>query len=286
MIKHIVIESGGYKGLYVLGALDELNKSKYYNIENIETIYGTSIGSYVGVLLCLKMKWEDLLEYFINRPWHKAQKFPLITTMFSDKGLLDSSLFYVSLKNLFFSKDLTLDLTFQELYDYSNIELHMFTVEIQEFKLIDLSYKTHPNMKIIEGIYKSCAIPYVFKPCWADNNYYIDGGVMNDYPVEDCISNGALEDEILGFKFKRPEKKIITKDCNIIDFSRHLHSRLIDICRKYRNSNKVKLKNEIIIEGNRTEIDECVKLLKDSKMRNEYINHGRKTAREFLELLS
>ena len=30
MIKHIVIESGGYKGLYVLGALDELNKSKYY----------------------------------------------------------------------------------------------------------------------------------------------------------------------------------------------------------------------------------------------------------------
>ena len=29
MIKHIVIESGGYKGLYVLGALDELNKSKY-----------------------------------------------------------------------------------------------------------------------------------------------------------------------------------------------------------------------------------------------------------------
>ena len=59
MIKHIVIESGGYKGLYVLGALDELNKSKYYNIENIETIYGTSIGSYVGVLLCLKMLLVD-----------------------------------------------------------------------------------------------------------------------------------------------------------------------------------------------------------------------------------
>ena len=48
MIKHIVIESGGYKGLYVLGALDELNKSNFYNIENIETIYGTSIGSYVS----------------------------------------------------------------------------------------------------------------------------------------------------------------------------------------------------------------------------------------------
>ena len=47
MIKHIVIESGGYKGLYVLGALDELNKSNFYNIENIETIYGTSIVSYV-----------------------------------------------------------------------------------------------------------------------------------------------------------------------------------------------------------------------------------------------
>ena len=286
MIKHIVIESGGYKGLYVLGALDELNKSNYYDIENIKTIYGTSIGSYVGVLLCLKMKWCDLLEYFINRPWHKAQKFPLITSMFSDKGLLDSSLFYISLKNLFLSQDLTLDLTFQELYNHSNIELHMFTVEVQEFKLIDLSYKTHPNMKIIEGIYKSCAIPYVFKPCWEDNHYYIDGGVINDYPVEDCIANGASQDDILGFRFQRPPNKLITEECNIFDFSRHLHSKLIDICRKYRKNKDVELKNEIIIEGRNSEISECIKFVKDREMRKEYVDHGRAAAKDFLELLS
>ena len=36
MIKHIVLESGAYLGLYTLGALYELNKKKYYKIEEIE----------------------------------------------------------------------------------------------------------------------------------------------------------------------------------------------------------------------------------------------------------
>ena len=286
MIKHIVIESGGYKGLYVLGALDELNKNNFYNIENIETIFGTSVGSYVGVLLSLKMDWDDLLRYFIDRPWHKSHKFPLITSIFADKGLIDSSIFNISLENLLLSKDLTLDITFRELYEYSNIELHMFTVEVQDFELIDLSYKTHPDMKIIDGVYQSCAIPYVFKPCWKDNHYYIDGGVMNDYPIEDCIANGAKEDEILGFRFKRPECGILDEGCNIFEFSRHLHNKLIQICRKYRKKKDFELKNEIIIEGKNSEIGECLELLGNNEIRKKYIDYGREKARSFLELFS
>ena len=70
MFKHIVIEGGAYFGLYTLGALYELKKTTL--IDNIETIYGVSIGSYVGILLCLKMDWDDILDYFINRPWNKT----------------------------------------------------------------------------------------------------------------------------------------------------------------------------------------------------------------------
>ena len=129
MIKHIVLESGAYLGLYTIGALCELNKKKFYNIEEIETIYGTSVGSYVGVLLCLKMKWDDLMNYYINRPWHKSIKIPPLN-FYNDKGFLDESFFNTSLENLFLAVDLSLDTTFRELYDYSKIELHMFTVEI------------------------------------------------------------------------------------------------------------------------------------------------------------
>ena len=286
MIKHIVLAAGGYKGLNILGVLYELNKHKFYDIENIETIYGTSVGSFVGVLLCLKIDWDDLLEYFINRPWHKSIKVPLITNVFSDKGFIDANIFSISLENLLLSKDLSLDITFQELYDYSKIELHLFTVEVQDFKLIDISYKTHPDMKIITGIHQSSSIPYIFKPCWYNDNY-IDGGVLNNYPLDKCIKGGANIEEIMGIKFVKDKtyvQKKINPESNIIEFSRHLHNKLIDICRKHVKGENNTLQNEInIIAKHPTNIEECLKLIKESKNRKEYIEYGRKLALTFLE---
>ena len=281
MIKHIVMAAGGYKGLYVLGALYELNK-KIYNIENIKTIYGTSIGAYIGVLLCLKMEWADLLNYVINRPWHKAFQIPSIARIFNDKGFADPSCFGISLENLFLSLDLSLNITMQGLYDFSQIELHMFTVEVQEFKLIDISYKTHPNLKVIEGLHQTCAIPYVFKPNWFNGNFYIDGGILNDYPLDECIQNGADITEILGIKFEKVEElkhPKLKQDCNIIEFSRHLHSRFIDICRKYTNTSRLNLENELIIRVKQSSnINECLKLIKDKELRESYIEEGKQMA--------
>ena len=43
-------------------------------------------------------------------------------------------------------------------------------------------------------------MPYIFKPHWYKKNYYIDGGVINNYPIQDCIENGGDRDNILGIK--------------------------------------------------------------------------------------
>jgi predicted acylesterase/phospholipase RssA len=287
MIKHIVLESGAYLGLYTLGALYELSKKNYYKIEDIETIYGTSIGSYVGVLLCLNINWDDLIEYFVDRPWHKSVKIKPLVNFYRDKGFLDESIFKISLENLFLAKDLCLDVTFQELYDFSKIELHMFTVEIQNFKLIDLSYKTHPKMKIMDGVYQSCAMPYIFKPHWYKNNYYIDGGVINNYPIQDCIENGGDRNNILGIKFLRDPLNQVTESSNIFQFSRHLHSRLIEVSRKLRNKDKdFTIKNEIIIPGAQLDVQECFKLIRDRNHRNSYVNVGKENAIKFLSQCS
>ena len=74
MINHIVLAAGAYKGLYILGALNHLSSINFYNIENIETIHGGSVGGMVGALLCLKIEWEDIIKYVIERPWNKIVK--------------------------------------------------------------------------------------------------------------------------------------------------------------------------------------------------------------------
>ena len=73
-IKHIVISGGGPLGFRYLGALEKLEKENFWKIDNIESIYATSIGAIIGVFLGLKYDWDTLNKYLIERPWHDAIK--------------------------------------------------------------------------------------------------------------------------------------------------------------------------------------------------------------------
>ena len=49
-IKHLVFSGGGPAGLVLYGAAKQLN-NVYWNLKNIESIYGTSIGAYIGIII-------------------------------------------------------------------------------------------------------------------------------------------------------------------------------------------------------------------------------------------
>ena len=55
-IKHIVISGGGPTGLKALGALQHLERNGFWNIDEIISIYATSAGAIVAVLLALYLK--------------------------------------------------------------------------------------------------------------------------------------------------------------------------------------------------------------------------------------
>ena len=62
-IKHLVIAGGGPIGLQFLGALEHLNEQGFWNFEDIESIYATSIGTFLGAIICLKYDWFTLNKY-------------------------------------------------------------------------------------------------------------------------------------------------------------------------------------------------------------------------------
>ena len=64
MIKHLVISGGSYNGIKLYGALHELAKKQFYNINNIESIYCTSVGSLIGTMLSLKIENSRVLDLF------------------------------------------------------------------------------------------------------------------------------------------------------------------------------------------------------------------------------
>ena len=201
-IKHLVITGGGHIGLSSLGILTETNRKNLWNIENIESIWGTSSGSMVAVMLCLKMDFETINKYTLERPWN----FLSITTeklinLISKKGIFGIEEYYEFYRPLFLSCDLNIDVTMKELYEYSKIELNMITTELDNFETTIINYKTFPDLKVIEGIMMSSSIPLLIKPVKYKEKYYFDGALFVNFPILICHQEKKCEyDEIMGIR--------------------------------------------------------------------------------------
>ena len=67
----------------------------------------------------------------------------------------------------------------------------------------------------------------------------------------------------MGLRFERPARKKIDQNCNIFDFSRHLHGQLIERCRENRKYDKLKYEikispNWLILETKKTNIKSVI----------------------------
>ena len=205
-IKHLVFSGGGPAGLLTYGATKYLAQQGFWSLSDIKSIYGCSIGAYMGVIISLNYDWEWLDDYFIKRPWEKMINITAasIFEAFDTKGLLGDAVIIESLKPLFEAKDLSVDITLEELYDFNKIDIHLYTTNLNTTLMdkVDISHTTHPKMSVIKALSMTIAFPFLFKPICDEGGCYIDGGLLNIYPLKDCIQqqNCIDKEEILAFK--------------------------------------------------------------------------------------
>jgi len=80
-IRHIVCSGGGVTGFSFYGMLKACHSRNLWKFDDIETIYGTSVGSIFSVILALKYDWKTIDDYLIKRPWQNVFKFDLYSIM-------------------------------------------------------------------------------------------------------------------------------------------------------------------------------------------------------------
>ena len=230
VIKHIVISGGGPTGLLSYGAVKHLALQGFWSHANIETIYGTSIGALIGAILCLKHEWSTLDDYIIKRPWEKVIVESLeLFEMFSCKGLAKLKLLDDIMKPLLESKDLTLDVTLREFYEHSHISLNVFTVDLNTFNKVQLSHVSHPTLPLMDAIKMSSCMPVLFQPIIRDGCCYIDGGIMVNYPMRECLEDTQCQsDEVLGLRNKwKNSNENIGEHSSLVDYLRFINLQLI-----------------------------------------------------------
>lgn len=285
-IRHLVISGGGPIMIQILSGIQELERKEYLNMQNIESIYGTSAGAIIGVMLSLKFDWDTINDYIIKRPWHDV--FPIkvqnILDAYTKKGIFDIKTIEKCFKPLFAAKDIPLDINMEDFYNLTKIELHIFSFEINEYKVVDISYKTFPKLKILKAIQMSCALPVLVTPVCIDDKCFMDGGVGCNYPLSFCIDSGKEPDEILGFKNKySDEKSNINAESSLLDYI--LNFLFKAVLNVHNNYVQPIIKNEVICDTSHLTIDMLKSALTSIDVRRELFEKGIISANNFLDSL-
>jgi len=287
-IKHLVIPGGGPLGIQALGALQNLEKARFWNINDIQTIYATSAGAILSLLLALKFDWDSINDYIVLRPWHETYNVNItqIFEAYKKKGIFDKTIVEIFYKPFFETRDLPLTMTMREFYEYSGIELHFFSLELNSFEIVDINHKTFPDIPVIQSVHMSCAIPMIIAPVCFDNKCFVDGGVITNYPIKYCMDNEKNLDEIFGIQniYEKKENNIVNDDSTMLDYVVHFISRLV----KNANSRAVytdKIPYELKYDASLMSLDYMKETLYSSDARKHLLEKGIKAAEDFLSKL-
>jgi len=289
IVKHLVIAGGGATGFSFYGMLRETNTQGLWKIENIESIYATSVGAIIAVSTCLKYDWKTLDDFFILRPWQHVYKFNMFSILdaYKKRGFYDIKSMEETILPLFKGKDISIDVTMKEFYELTNIELHFFATEINSFELIDLSYLTHPEWRLIDAVYCSACLPIMYSPFLKDSKYYCDGGILLNYPLEPIISKGIDPSHILGIsrmlKKKNNENETLTDVSSLLDYFIILLNRFSK--NLFLLSDSIKIPNEFKIEADAPSLINLYSVLNDEQERRNLIDMGVEIVKETIDTL-
>lgn len=172
----IALGGGGAKGAAHIGVLKVLEK---YGIK-ISTIAGASAGSIIGAGYALGLTPDEILkrsEKFNNRKFLRISNFH-----FFQESLIKS----VDIEKVI--KDIVGENNFED----TKIPFQALAIDLEAGTEVPLK-----TGKLWEALRASSAIPGIFSPHFLDGRYLVDGGLLNNVPVNLLRGNKNV-DIVLG----------------------------------------------------------------------------------------
>jgi NTE family protein len=208
-IKNIVFEGAGMRGIAYCGAIHELESRGM--LSSIEKVGGTSAGAVTA--LCVSLGYSaaeitDLLystnfSKFIDGRFFFAGGINRMNRYF---GWYRGEKFIKWLEKIIVKKTGNADISFEELYERGFKDLYITATILNAQKLVVLSRKTYPRMKVKDAVRISISIPLYFEAVFIDKegktfrhpknkqglDIMVDGGFIGNFPIKIFDSVGSI----------------------------------------------------------------------------------------------
>ena len=202
-IRDVVFSGGGFKGFAFIGAIHEIKKK--YKIDwgaqapLLDSVTGCSIGSLISLLIVLGYSSSEL-DHIVDttnfQSLIKVEYLPGAISLDSGQNLKEFILQKIYEKILGDES-----LTLFQLHKKRKTLLRIAVANMETGLTELLDAQNYPDVKVIDAIMASVALPPVFPPIEINNTLYADAGLVNYYPI-DLASNNINTCKLLGFRLQ------------------------------------------------------------------------------------
>lgn len=217
MYINVCFEGGGIKGLSYIGAIKYLEERGY----RVYKASGTSVGALFASLVVAGFTSKELESIVEEIDYKLIASRNSIINGFKNTGIYSINSLEEKIKEILLRKNIK---TFLDVKFGDDYLLKIITTEMRTKRMVVLpddlpKYGYNKDSFLIsKAIAMSCSIPLVFSQYRLGNYIFVDGGVTNNFPIEEVEDNKI---PIFAFKLKKEylNKIIFKNSINVINLN-------------------------------------------------------------------
>ena len=276
----LIISGGGMSGILYLGAVKYINELNF--LKNIDEYYGCSVGGLIVSLLSINYNIDELITFTSNFDFMMLVN-PKINSLINNYSLADKNNYIIFLRELIKRKNIDPDINLIDLFNITKKKLNLIGFNISQQKECIFNYITHPNIELWKAIYITCALPTLFAPLLYEGDYYCDGVIVNNNPINLVKKDDLIKTLCITSSHNSISKTEINKllsNKNIFNYVRYMSNLLLIT---FINKERYKInENGNIILINIDNCTDCVNFVLNKEQKFNKIMLGYNCCKEVL----
>lgn len=178
-MKYLVLGPASMGIFALIGGL----KARESQLVDVQEISGSSAGSILTLFLAVGMSVDEILETTVSINISNFFKIKL-GSFFTKFGFVDMQPIRKKLVDICGS-----DPTFDDL----EMKIYISAFCLNTSETVYFSKDSHPDMKVIDAVCMSMAVPFIFSCGTYMDKTYVDGGMKEEYPLTPFLDKKPYE---------------------------------------------------------------------------------------------
>lgn len=181
--ENLVLSGGSTRGIAHIGAISKLIDHGLLDLSKIKGLASTSAGSLLGMLIVLGFTINQIWDFILSIDFEQLIS-PNIFLFVEKCGIESGQIFYNIIEGILRKITRIDNINFEQLYEITKISYTVVGSCLTTKKAVYFNHINTPKFRVSVALRISMSIPGFFTPVIIDKKTYIDGSIIDGYPIE------------------------------------------------------------------------------------------------------